>query len=406
MDRHAVEDFRSKVEAELREDILPFWLKHSIDREHGGFHGRISNNLEIDPRAEKGLILNARILWTFSHVYRILGDEACLRIAERAYEYLIANFWDAGFGGFYWMVDYHGRSLDTRKKIYGQAFGVYALAEYYFAAGDKDCLRRALQLHELIVESSHDVCRGGYLETYNRDWSLADDQRLSDVDLDEKKSMNTHLHVLEAWTALLRASQSNGLRGRLRELILLFLDYIIDPGTGHFRMFFDEDWHPKSDRISFGHDLEGSWLLCEAADVLGDKSLITRVNEAAIRMAGAVLAEGVDGDGGLLYEAGPDGIIDDDKHWWPQAEAVVGFMNAYQLTGQERFFEASRNSWQFIEDHIVDRKYGEWFWKVSRAGTPADDKFKVDPWKCPYHNSRTCCEMMARLDRIALNIAS
>jgi len=238
------------------------------------------------------------------------------------------------------------------------------------------------------------------METYNRDWTLAEDQRLSEVDLDEKKSMNTHLHVLEAWSSLLRAHPSGGLRGLLEELIRHFLDHIIDPGTWHFRMFFDEQWRPRSDHVSFGHDIEGSWLLCEAAESLGDEGLGSRVRMAAVNMAGAVLDQAVDSDGGLLYEADSGGIIDDDKHWWPQAEAVVGFMNAYQLSGRERFFDASLNSWRFIEDHIVDRRYGEWYWKVSRAGIPGGDGFKVDLWKCPYHNSRTCFEMMERLDAL------
>jgi mannobiose 2-epimerase len=406
IDGRVLQEFRKRVESELKEDILPFWLKYAIDEEYGGFRGRISNTLEIDPHAEKGLILNARILWTFSHAYDICGDVNFLRTAERAYDYLTTCFWDREFGGFYWLVDYQGRPLDTRKKIYGQAFGVYALAEYFLAARREDSLQRAIQLYELIEKSSYDGSRGGYFETYNRDWTLAADQRLSDVDLDEKKSMNTHLHVLEALATLLRARRAGQLRDRLSELIRLFLDYIIDPRTFHFRMFFDEDWHPRSDHVSFGHDIEGSWLLCEAAETLGDAAIRARVEQAAVKMADAVLTQAIDSDGGLLYEAGPQGIIDDDKHWWPQAEAVVGFLNAYQLSGQERFFEASRNSWRFIEDHIVDRRHGEWFWKVSREGVPGDDKYKVDPWKCPYHNSRTCFEVMERLDRIAANIVS
>lgn len=405
IDSRIVRDFRGRVEAELREDILPFWLKYAIDEENGGFRGRISNSLEVDPQAEKGLILNSRILWTFSHAHHIFGDKVFLRTAERAYEYLTSYFWDPEFGGFFWLVDYRGRPLDAKKKIYGQAFGVYALSEYYLATRRQDSLQRAFQLYELILKSSYDTCRGGYFETYNRDWTLAADQRLSDVDLNEKKSMNTHLHILEAWSALLRAHQADALRASLRELLLIFLDHIIDPESFHFRMFFDEDWRPRSDHTSFGHDIEGSWLLCEAAESLGDAAVSARVSAASVKMAEAVLTQAVDRDGGLLYEAGPYGIIDDDKHWWPQAEAVVGFMNAYQLSGEERFFQASRDCWRFIEDHIVDRRYGEWFWKVSRTGEPSSDRFKVDPWKCPYHNSRTCFEMMARLDSLAPNPA-
>jgi mannobiose 2-epimerase len=406
IDGGALQEFRRRVESELEEDILPFWLEHAVDEEYGGFRGRISNTLQIDPHAEKGLILNARILWTFSHAYDVYGDAIYLKTAERAYDYLLHRFWDREYGGFYWMVDHRGSPLVTTKKIYGQAFGIYALAEYFRSTRREDSMQRAVQLYELIERASHDGKRGGYFETYDRDWSLAADQRLSSVDLDEKRSMNTHLHVLEALAALLGARSADRIRERLSELIRIFLDRILDPRTFHFRMFFDEEWHPRSDRISFGHDIEGSWLLCEAAEKLGDAAIRTRVEEAAEKMADAVLAQAIDTDGGLLYEAGPEGIIDDDKHWWPQAEAVVGFLNAYQIGSQERFFEASRNTWGFIENRIVDRKHGEWFWKVSRAGIPGDDKFKVDPWKCPYHNSRTCFEVMERLDRIAAKIVS
>jgi mannobiose 2-epimerase len=216
--------------------------------------------------------------------------------------------------------------------------------------------------------------------------------------MDEKKSMNTHLHLLEAYATLLRYHEDTTVRLRLRELIEICLKYIVHPATHHFILFFDEQWHPRSDVISFGHDIEGSWLLCEAAQILGDPGVLRRVREAAVKMAQAVYDQGLDTDGGLLYEADTTGIIDDDKHWWPQAEAVVGFLNAYELTGRQHFMDAAERSWAFIEHHIVDHEFGEWFWLVSRAGVPDASKDKVGPWKCPYHNSRTCFEVMERLD--------
>jgi mannobiose 2-epimerase len=324
-----------------------------------------------------------------------------LETARRAYEYLIHNFWDNDSGGVYWMVDYLGQPIDTKKRIYGQAFTVYALAEYYHATGDHEILVRALQLVEKIEAVSHDAVHGGYFETYERDWTLATDQRLSDVDMDEKKSMNTHLHLMEAYATLLRNHENETVRLRLRELIEIFLDHIIHPVTHHFILFFDELWHPRSEKISFGHDIEGSWLLYEAAEILGDQLILKRVQEIAVKMAQTTCEQGLDPDGGLLYECEPGGHFDTDKHWWPQAEAVVGFLNAYELSGQKHFLAAAEASWAFTDKYIVDHRNGEWFWLVSRAGVPDAKLDKAGPWKCPYHNSRACFEVMERLDRDA-----
>jgi mannobiose 2-epimerase len=389
---------RERVERELRDDILPFWLKFAVDDAYGGFCGQIANDLRIDAVANKGLILNARILWTFAKAYKVFDDEVYLRTARRAYEYLMRYFWDKEFGGLYWMVNHLGNPVDTKKRIYGQAFSLYALAEYSPLSDTKEALEKAIELYGLIEVASHDAKNGGYFETYERDWKLAREQRLSEVDMDEKKSMNTHLHVLEAYANLLRAWRDQALQNHLHQLVRIFLDHIIDPVTHHFRMFFDEAWRDRSDRFSFGHDIEGSWLLCEAAKVLGDKVILEQVGKAATQMAQTVYEQAVDTDGGLLYEGRGIEIIDTNKHWWPQAEAVVGFLNAYELSGKTHFLKASESSWEFIEKYIVDRERGEWYWMVSRDGTPSNEREKVGPWKCPYHNSRACMEVMERLD--------
>lgn len=395
---------RERIETELCSNILPFWLKYAIDEEYGGFRGKITNDLVIDPKAPKGLILNARILWTFSEAYRHYGEAAYLQTARRAFDYLVQHFRDQEFGGVYWMLDYQGRPIDTKKRIYGQAFTVYAFATFYRATRDAKALELAIQTYYAIERASYDNVNGGYFETYERDWTLAKDQRLSDVDMDEKKSMNTHLHLMEAYASLFREWKDETLRKRLDNLIRAFRNHIINPQTHHFWMFFDEQWQPKSDHISYGHDIEGSWLLCEAAEILGDAEILKQVKEEVVRMAAAVLREAVDQDGGLLYEADAHGIVDSDKHWWPQAEAVVGFLNAYELSGERRFYEAAERSWEFIDKYIVDHKDGEWFWRVSREGIPSSEENKVDPWKCPYHNGRTCFEAMTRLKNMNTSV--
>ncbi len=393
--------FRERVESELRQDILPFWMNHAPDEQNGGFFGAIENDLTVRAMAPKGVILNARILWTFSRAYRVYREQPLLWMAERANDYLLKHFWDPDYGGVYWTVDYRGAPADTTKKIYAQAFSLYAFAEYSIAAENDGALHRALELFRLIESKAGDRFYGGYVESFARDWSPAQDQRLSEVDMDERKSMNTNLHVLEAYTGLASAAADARVKQSLEQLLEVFLTRILDPATRHFRMFFDEAWTPRSDHISFGHDIEGSWLLCDAADALDRRALRRRAGDAAIAMARAVLAEGRNADGSLSYEADSGGIIDDSRDWWPQAEGVVGFLNAFELTEEGPFLQASLDCWDFIDCAMIDRTHGEWFWRVTVEGTPDRSRMKVDQWKCPYHNGRMCFEVMARLDRLS-----
>ncbi|HNY76971.1 MAG: AGE family epimerase/isomerase [Sedimentisphaerales bacterium] len=400
-----IESFRRRVAAELHEDILPFWLEHCVDHEHGGFIGRMSNELSVDRQANKGLILNARLLWTFSTLCRseIVGanDDSPLQLARRAYDYLEQHFWDDRFGGAFWQVDCRGALADDKKKIYGQAFYIYALSEYFLATGESAALERAQALFDLIEKHSCDMANGGYIETCNRDWTAAEDVRLSDKDLNEKKSMNNHLHLLEGYTNLYRAWPDPQVADELSGLIELFERHILDRDTSHFGHFFNERWEPRSDTYTFGHDIEGSWLLCEAAEVLGRPELVEKTGRLAVDIAQAVYEQGLDSDGGLFYEGKAGRVIDTNKEWWPQAEAVVGFLNACQLSGRAHFFEAALRCWEFIERAIVDHMHGEWFWRVDRNGTPDRNEPKVSEWKGPYHNTRACLETIRRLDAVA-----
>ncbi len=395
------EQFATSVREELTSDILPFWRSRTVDERRGGFIGEMANDLRIRDDAPKGLILNARILWSFSAFYRHTRDERDRDLARRAYDYLTERFLDPQHGGYFWELDPAGKVLDDKKKIYGQAFCIYALAEYALAFDDPAALRQAGDVFDLIEPYASDDQYGGYFEVMSRDWLPCEDMRLSVKDMNEKKSMNNHLHVLEGYTNLVRASREPRFVERLRDLVELFCQHIISAERTHFQHFFDEAWTPKSDNYTFGHDIEGSWLLCEAADVLGSERLSELVRSLAAKMVRAVLDEGLDRDGGLLYEGRDGRIVNPNKEWWPQAEAVVGFYNAWQLTGDAAFREAAVRCWQFIKERIVDRERGEWFWCIRPDGTPDPAQPKVSAWKGPYHNGRCCLEMIRRLSPVA-----
>jgi len=401
IDKEKVESFLRSVQNELEQNILRFWIRYCRDNEYGGFIGRMSNDRTVVKDAPKGLVLNARILWTFSAAYRFEKNDEYLEMAKRSFDYTMQYFWDKQFGGAYWLLDHKGKAMDDSKEMYGQSFLIYGLSEYYLATGDSAALEKAKELFYLIEKHCHDDANKGYFETFERDWSAAEKARLATGDAQEKKTMNTHLHLLEAYTNLYRAWKDQRLRTRLKELIEVFQEYIINAETFHFELFFDEQWHSTKDIVSFGHDIEGSWLLCEAAEVLGQPEQDLEVEEIALKIAEAVYEQGLDEDGGFFYEGKAGRVIDTNKEWWPQAEAVVGFLNAYQLTGEEHFFRAALNCWEFIEQHIVDRTHGEWFWRVARDGTPDFQQPKVSQWKCPYHNTRACIETIQRLRAIS-----
>ena len=396
IDETTRQTYLRKAETELRENILPFWIEHTVDRARGGFYGEISNTLDVDADAPRGALFSSRILWTYAAAYRRYRAPAYLEMARWAYDDLLTRFWDETHGGLLWMIAADGTPLRTRKQIYGQAFGIYALAEYFAATGEQVALDKAAALFDAIETHSYDPENGGYFEAYTREWQLEDDLRLSDVDKNEKKSMNTHLHVMEAYTNLMRVWDSAELRHKQTVLLNVMMRCIISPTTFHTITFFDESWQPRAEEVSFGHDIEASWLLVESAEALGDEHLIEETRALAVKMAQAVYDEGLGADGGLDYETSSHGT-NTDRQWWPQAEAAVGFLNAYQITGAPHFLEAASRSWDFIETYLIDRKHGEWFRYVTQDHVVGDDEAKVSFWKCSYHNGRACMELIDRL---------
>jgi len=391
-------DRASQFERELRQNILPFWMTHVVDEVNGGLHGAVANDLNVVAGTPRSAVLCARVLWTFSAAAARFGNADYLAMAHRMRDVLADVFWDPEHGGLYWDVDRQGRPVRDRKHHYAQAFGIYGLSEHHGLSGDSRSLGLAKRLFLLLEEHGHDAERGGYFEGSTRDWRPLDDPRLSDRDVDSPKSMNTMLHTLEAYTNLLRVWDDAHLRRRLGELARTFLTRVVDEKRGHLHLFFDSDWRSLVDMDSFGHDIEASWLLCEAAEVCGDRALQGDAERAALALANGVLRDGLDADGSVFGEATPDGVVDLAKDWWPQAEGIVGFYHAYQITGESRFADAAFRCWDVVRERFVDRSNGDWFKRLAPDGSPDPTSHKAGPWDCPYHHSRACLEMIDRLD--------
>jgi len=418
--------FADECRTELH-DILHWWQQHMIDHQNGGFFGRMDGFGKLHPEAEKGAVLNARILWTFSAAARCTPEcysedmttnpprnniPGYSETADRAFHFLKNYFWDTEHGGVFWSLDHRGEPLHTKKQVYAQAFALYGLSEYYLLTGDPESLDLAFQIFDLLEKHARDPLRNGYYEAYSRDWQLLDDLRLSDKDANEAKTQNTHLHLLEAYANLLRAllvsrkvfpaahrpesfsgsvppEKLSGLRAALENLIHLFLEKFIDPDTAHIHLFFDENWQLKSDIVSFGHDIEASWLLWDAAQTIGDEALISKVKPVCLHIAEATLREAVERDGSVINQRwNADGRLDRDRIWWVQAEAMVGFWNVWQMSGDERFGRAAEACWRFTQKNMRDVAGGEWLWRISPEGKNYAEEDKAGFWKCPYHNGR------------------
>jgi mannobiose 2-epimerase len=388
-------DYHNAAAEELH-NILDYWMNYTSDEANGGFVGRIDHENKVDALAAKGSVLNSRILWSFSSAYVCTGRKDYLDMAERAFAYLLDHFIDEEYGGVYWTLDFAGKPLDTRKQIYAQAFAVYGLAEYHKASQNEEARISAIRIYQEIKARSYEKKNGGYIEALARDWTERKDVRLSARDANERKSMNTHLHILEAFANLYTVWPDQNLRQDIVDLIHLFLDHIFSKKTRHLDLFFDDDWNVKSNLVSYGHDIEAAWLIQEAANIIGDAILLQQVNNCSILLTNSA-ADGLDEDGGLWYEFDMEQKrLVSEKHWWPQAEAMVGFFNAWQISGDEKYMDHSLRSWQFIQKHICDNDYGEWKWGVKGDYSDMDNEDKVGIWKCPYHNSRACLEIVKR----------
>lgn len=381
----------------VENNILAFWLNNMQDVERGGFYGQMRGDGTLVKDASKGCILNARILWAFSAAYRVLGKPEYLKAATRAKDYILQHFIDKENGGAYWELDCEGNPIDTKKQFYAIGFVIYGLSEYARATDDKEALEWAIKLFDVIEEHSLDPKYNGYIEACTREWKVIEDMRLSELDANYPKSQNTHLHIIEPYTNLYRIWKDARLEKALRNLIDIFTDRILNPETYHLDLFFEMDWKRGAGWLeSYGHDIECSWLMHEAALVLGDKQVLAKVEPIVQRVAKAS-EKGLNADGSMTHEANVDtGHVDDDRHWWVQAEAVVGFLNIYQYFGDKDALQKGLDCWQYIKDNLIDYEGGEWYWSrdPQRNINRKDDKAGF--WKCPYHNSRMCLEIIER----------
>ncbi len=386
-----------EMKEELTSNILPFWPKY-LDGPNGGFYGRVANDGSFDSTAPKGIVQHSRLMWVYARAYRCLGERSLLPTSRAAYSFITERFLDAPSGGFHWTVDCAGRPEDRLKRIYGQAFAIYALAEYARADGGNRPLELAMETFRLLEKAARDPERGGYFEAAAPDWSGPASSALSDIDMDCEKSMNTNLHVMEALTALHEAGGDPAVKSALRDIVDIHLDRILAHGT-HLGLYFDRAWRRLDSMESYGHDIEASWLITEAATRAWDGTLPPRVKEAVLSLADGtarVLLE----NGGTLPNEMRNGRMDAQRIWWVQAEAIVGLVNAWELSGIALYLELAAEVWRFIKERIVDRRRGEWLWGTHPDGTPLEEREKGGLWKAGYHEGRLCMEIMERASRI------
>ena len=388
------------AESELFDNILPFWVETAPDRTRGGFHGWISNDNSVDEKAPKGLVMHARLLWAFSAVLRFRDRREYREAADRALSFLMERLADPVHGGFWWRTDAAGKPTYRTKGVHGQALALYGLCEALGRpggiSGRDRIIREADRQFELLECHARDSAGGGYREVLTEDWKPHPDGRLSSADIPCFNSMNTNLHVLEAYGSYCRVRRSPEAEEALGSLLRWFISSIYDPKRRHLTLYLDRHGRTMKDVDSYGHDIEAAWLLREGVRVLGDGDLEAEMEPVLAALADSVCSDGFSDDsGGLDYER--DGAHrNTDRHWWVQAEALVGFRDRWEVDGEGKWLEAARRTWRYIEDSISDKRNGEWLWGRTADGKTLE-KEKGGLWKTPYHNGRACMELMERI---------
>lgn len=384
-----------EIRNHLTDCIIPFWKKLRDD-ENGGYYGYMDYDLQVDRKAVKGCILNSRITWFFANAYLTLHDESLLQEAKHGYEFMQKYCVDKDKGGVFWSVAYDGTPEDTTKHTYNQAFSIYALSSYYDASKDKEALETAMELFRIIEERCTDEI--GYKEAFDREFKEIENDKLSENGVIAEKTMNTLLHVFEAYTELYRVSGDADVKKRLEWILDTIADKIYNPKLHRQEVFFDREMNSILDLHSYGHDIETAWLIRRGTDVLGEKAYEDKMLPIILDLTSQVYKVAFDGHS--FANECEKGVVDQNRIWWVQAEAVVGFLNAYALAPEHtEYRDAAKAEWEFIRDHVVDKREGsEWFWDVNREGKAVSGKPIVEPWKCPYHNGRMCLEVIRRAE--------
>ena len=384
-----------EIKNHLTDCIIPFWKKLRDD-ENGGYYGYMDYDLQVDKKAVKGCILNSRLTWFFANAYLTLHDDSLLQEAKHGYEFMQKYCVDKDKGGVFWSVAYDGTPEDTTKHTYNQAFSIYALSSYYDASKDREALETALELFRIIEERCTDEI--GYKEAFDREFKEIENDKLSENGVIAAKTMNTLLHVFEAYTELYRVSGDADVKKRLEWILDTLADKIYNPGLHRQEVFFDREMNSILDLHSYGHDIETAWLIRRGTDVLGEKVYEDKMLPIILDLTSQVYKVAFDGHS--FANECEKGVVDQNRIWWVQAEAVVGFLNAYALAPEHtEYREAAKAEWEFIRDHVVDKRDGsEWFWDVNREGKAVSGKPIVEPWKCPYHNGRMCLEVIRRAE--------
>lgn len=382
-----------EIKSHLLENIIPFW-KSLRDDEYGGYYGWMDYDLKLDKKAVKGCILNSRILWFFSNAYTLLKDESLLEEAKHGFAFMKEHCMDKENGGIFWSIKYSGEPEDTTKHTYNQAFAIYALSSYYEASGDEEALNMAKGLFRIIEERCTDDI--GYKEAFDKEFHEIENDKLSENGVIAQKTMNTLLHVFEAYTELYRVAKLPEVKERLEWIMDTFADKVYNPELHRQEVFFDAEMNSIIDLHSYGHDIETAWLIDRGVEVLGEKKYEEKMTSITKDLTAQIYKVAFDGHS--LANECEKGVVNTHRIWWVQAETVVGFLNGWKMNPDKpEYLEAAKNTWEFIKEHVIDKRPGsEWFWEVDENGNPYPGRPIVEPWKCPYHNGRMCFEVIKR----------